>query len=202
MAKDCPEDKWVEDELGWFDSPFRYQYHANDEKDQFPKEICDRCEELDLVRFVTEDLPHYYCDHDWHNNNEVIERKSPQSQKHTRSLGKVCRCLFGLCPNASSCDQAILLLPSSTLYRLEGEITIDTEAKKRTAKAITVMLDPTDILLRRQDYGLHGDALCLMQEDAARFGQHLGGKRIDPKHIDINQVQGWLTKCSKLHPVT
>ena len=210
LVKNCPEE-WLNDELGWFNSPFRNQYHANDKFDNGPQSICKRCHDLDLVGFLTQKMS--WEDRNWQDRTDLLQQNS-RMRRYVRRLGRVdtvvfttechvCRCLFALCPNASNLDQEIVLLPSSVIHRLEGLVKIDIKEKKQAANALSVALIPYETSINSvPDYTSRGDALCLLEEDVAKYGYHFGGRRIDPDHIDFDMIQSWLSNCSKLHPFT
>lgn len=197
----CPL-PWSSDELGWFFSPARKALDFGTPSSTSHEQLCERCRDLDLLRLLHGEIP-------WISSDELEEAArvgSPciQSIGYTGSVEfwqtcPLCRCLFALTPNPSASTQKVLLFPIWTIHRLEGDVVIDTEEKRRYAKCLLVTLDPSSVNITFSDRVHRGDALCILEEDDLDHSKTLGARQIHPYHLSIDMVKEWLSACQRLH---
>lgn len=165
--------------------------------------ICSRCDELDLISILDGFPP-------WHSQDEQSQAVS-QRNESVHCLGKtgitefwadcdVCRCLFALTPNPSSMEQDILLVPDWTLCRVTGEFgaVLDAAEKRQYATCLVVALDPSSHSLPFSIRAHRGDAMCLVADDL-KDGRTLGGRELQRNGVDVNLVNEWIRRCSRLH---
>jgi hypothetical protein len=202
IMNNCPYSQWFS-ELDWFFSPARKSLYFGNDLETAQEELCTRCRDLNILRFLHEEIP-------WSRGGE-LDKVPADGSKYIRSLGKtgsiefwsncsLCRCLFALTPHPSSGTQDVLILPNWSIYRLEGGIAVDTAQKRRYAKCLLVALQPSQISNQLSDRAQRGDALCMIEDDID-YETTLGGRQINPNHLDIDIVQGWLSSCCRLHPI-
>lgn len=204
VVDDCSE-PWPEDDLGWFFSPNRMAIEVPEFSDAINQPLCKRCEDLDLLQFLHQDIP-------WE-SLLGLDDSELRGSGCLRTLGQtgsivfwqdcsLCRCLFAMTPNAESGTQEVLIFPSWTINRLEGGISVNTAEKRRSARCLLVTLCPRAGSLSLADSAQRGDALCVLEDDEFDPNTTLSSRRISSKHIDVEIVRQWLSTCNRLHPMT
>ena len=204
LASDCPNEPIDDSELGWYFSDERKAMRFGDNSTHSSL-LCERCKELKLLSWLKTDPP---IEHD-QELSEMLD--DPRLFRNLGQVGsivlrddcQVCRCLFGLIANPSSLSQHVKLVLSWSMYRLEASILINTDSRRAGAKYIAAILDPTDTGLDVEDLvSTRGDGLSVVATGSSTFGRALGGRRLDPNHVDISSIRRWLSTCEKLHPIT
>lgn len=89
------------------------------------------------------------------------------------------------------------------MQRLTGECNhvMDTEEKRQYAKCLLITLKPSSLKLHFSTIAHRGDALCIVEEDDLVHATTLGGRLIDPRHINTNIIEEWFSSCFRLHGV-
>lgn len=201
---ECPED-WRDSSRHWIFDLDRRNFHSNNEGHLKREKICSRCEEFDIFKFLEQDIP-------W-KTTEELDEIAQSDTKYIYNFGRVgsvrfdgncpvCRCIFALTPTPVNYDQEILIAADWGMKRLEGGVHMDTEEKRNTAKCLLVTLGPLDDENTFSLSASRGDSLAILQKDLSSDGAALGARQINPKEIDYHLIDYWLSKCSRLHPVT
>jgi hypothetical protein len=203
VVDDCSSKIWSP-EFVWFFSPARMAMDFGNASSTLGQEICERCQNLDVLQLLHEDIP-------WQSLRD-LEEAARQGSRLTRGMGftglikfkkdcALCCCLFAMTPNPSSSTQEVLLLPHWTMNRLTGEngADMDREEKRRYAKCLLVALKPSSINLTFSIAVHRGDALCIMEGDDAEHATTLGGRQVNSQSLNFAIIQEWLSTCSHLH---
>ncbi len=203
IVNDCPLPTWAS-ALGWFFSPARMGMKWGDVSSSTQQELCRRCQDLDVLRLLHEEIP-------WKSFRE-FEQAAREGSELIRSLGMtgsiqfkhdcpLCWCLFAMTPNPSSPTQEVLLLPDWTMNRLVGEVypDMDTEEKRQYAKCLLVVLNSSSLHPMLRAFGRCGDALCIMDGDDADYTTTLGGRLVESRTLNTDVIEEWLSTCLRLH---
>ena len=203
IVNDCPLPTWSsEDE--WFFSSARMAMSSIVVSNSSQQELCGRCQELDVLSFLHEDIP-------WKSWND-LDQAAENGSNLIRSIGKtgliqfkdncpLCWCLFAMTPNPSSPTQEVLILPDWTMHRLTGEDEgdMDTEEKRQYAKCLLVALKSSALHGPFSAMAHLGDALCIMEGDDAGYATTLGGRLVDSRSLNTGVIEEWLSTCLRLH---
>lgn len=201
IVNDCPLPTWSP-ECDWFFSPARMGMRFADVSSSSQQELCKRCQELDMLSLLHEEIP-------WKSPQD-LDQAAREGSNLIRSLGMtgsiqfkhdcpLCCCLFAMTPNPTSPAQEILIFPDWTMSRLSGDggTNMDTEEKLQYAKCLLVALRPSQ--LDSAIWGHPGDALCVMEGDDADYATTLGGRLVESHSLNTGQVEEWLSTCLRLH---
>ena len=201
-ASQCHTEE-VEYELDWYNSEAREALRFDDADSV--SDLCLRCQDLDLPTWLLEPLP-IQSDQDL--------RHMISDERIFRNLGSVesivlrddctlCRCIFAMTANACSLNQEVKLVKSSSTYRLEAGILLDTPQKRANSQYVSVILDPTETGLYVDDLvSTRGDGLCAIAADSSQTSMRLSAREIDTQRIDMQVIRQWLSTCERLHPFT
>ena len=205
IASNCPSHRWPSNEFTWFFSEERRRIDCGSPSEISRRELCKRCEDLDILQLLQEELP-------WKSASALNEAARAGTDKF-QSLGKtgsiefwndctLCLCLFALTPNPSSPNQDVLILPDWTMNRVAGETPTvnDLEGWHRFSKCLLITLSDSLGSMEFNTRVHRGDALCVVDEDDPN--QSLAGRFISPGHLRIEMVKGWLSSCDELHSAT
>ena len=175
-----------------------------DESSSTQQEFCRRCQDLDVLRLLHEEIP-------WKSLKD-LELAVRKGSDPIRSLGMtgsiqfkhdcpLCWCLFAMTPNPSSPTQEILIFPDWTMNRVVGEDypDMDTEEECQYAKCLLVVLTPSSVHPTVSAHGRCGDALCIMEGDDADYTTTLGGRLVDSRTLNTDVIEQWLSTCLRLH---
>lgn len=199
-ASECTLD-WPSDPFAWFFSDNRRTLAGL--MTQSSTDICQRCEDLDLLSLLRADIP-------WRSPQDLTQA---QRDGHAliRCIGKagsieyratcsVCVCLFGMTPTPSSTTDDILLYPDWTWNRLAGEngTELDSIDKQHYAKCLLIALEPDFTNISFYIRGHRGDALAIVEQQLPQE-QTLGGKIIRSDGFNVEQCSAWLQTCHDLH---
>ena len=204
IVNDCPLPTWSP-ELEWFYSSARKSMKFADVSSSTQQELCRRCQDLDVLSFLHEDIP-------W-KSSDALNQAAQKGNNLIRSIGTtgsiqfkydcpLCCCLFAMTPNPSSPAQEVLILPDWTMNRLIGDdaIEIDMEGKLQYARCLLITLRPSKLPTANLSLMAHGgDALCIMEGDDAGYATTLGGRLIDSHSLHTGVVEEWLSTCLRLH---
>jgi hypothetical protein len=198
VAERCLFPYWAQDPFGWF---FSKERKSMDFHGPYPQKLCQRCENLNLLQLLSENLP-------WKSTSE-LNSLAAKGAGAFRSLGKtgstefwdncsLCRCLFAMTPSPSSPSQDVLIVPDWTMNRVTGETdTVKTMDRwHEFSKCLLVTLDSESGNLGFSTKAHRGDALCVIEENNPRYS--LGGRVISPD-LNIHIINHWLSSCSKYH---
>jgi hypothetical protein len=141
---DCFTKHWPRDAFAWFFSEERRNLDFQ-ELSRSLNQLCKRCEDLDVLQLLQEDLP-------WKTTAELNKLAAKGTEKF-RSIGKtgsvefrndyaLCMCLFALTPSPSSSTQDVLLLTDWSMNRVAGETptVTDLEGWSQFPKCLLVAL--------------------------------------------------------------
>ena len=201
IVNDCPLPTWSS-EYAWFFSAERMDMKWTDISSSSQQKICRRCQELDILSLLHEEIP-------WKSSQD-LKQAAQEGSNLMRSLGMTgsiqfkhdcpfCRCIFAMTPNPTSAAQEILIFPDWTINRLSGNggTDMDTEETLQYAKCLLVALRPSQ--LESAIWGHAGDALCIMEADDADYATTLGGRLIESHSLNTDVVEEWLSTCLQLH---
>ena len=203
IVDDCPLPNWADDEFDWFFSPQRMGMKFSDVSSSSQQELCRRCQDLDVLSLLQEDIP-------WKSSDDIEEAANNES-KLIRSIGKtgsiqfkdncpLCWCLFAMTPNPESPAQEVLILPDLTMRRLIADVRQDmaTEEKRPYAKCLLVALKPSTYpwLVGAAHFG---DALCIMEGDNPDYATNLSARLIESCSLNTGVIKEWLSTCLRLH---
>ena len=201
IVNDCPLPNWADDEFDWFFSPQRMGMKFSDVSSSSKQELCRRCQELDVLSLLQEDIP-------WKSSVD-LEQAADNESKWIRSLGKtgsiqfkdncpLCWCLFAMTPNPSSPTQEMLIFPDWTMRRLSEDQDVATEEKRPYANCLLVALKPyPHIGLAAAAH--RGDALGIMEGDNADCVINLGARLVESCSLNTGVIKEWLSTCLRLH---
>jgi hypothetical protein len=201
-ASNCPSTHWPRDEFGWVLSEGRRLYRCETGPAGSDKELCKRCQDLNILQLLKEDLS-------WETTAD-LNKLAAQGTDKFQTIGKsgtikfwdtcpLCICLFAMTPSPCSATQDVLLIPDWSMNRLAGETpTVKVlEGWSQFPKCLLVALSQNSLSLEFNTRMHRGDALCVVEEDDA--DHVLGGRLISPDHIQIDIIKDWLSSCDKLH---
>ena len=168
------------------------------------QELCRRCQELDVLSLLHEDIP-------W-KSSEDLDQAAEDGSNLIRSIGMtgsiqfkdncpLCWCLFAMTPNPSSPAQEVLIFPDLTMNRLTGEdgTLTDTEGTRQYANCLLVVLRPSSSNVNLSVLAQRGDALCIMEGDNADYATTLGGRLVESRSFNRGVIEEWLLTCLRLH---
>ena len=203
IVNDCPLPTWSP-ELEWFYSSARKSMRFADVASSSQQELCRRCEDLDVLNFLHEDIP-------W-KSADGLNQAAREGNNLIRSIGTtgsiqfrydcpLCWCLFAMTPNPSSPVQEVLILPDRTMNRLSGDGGIDmmTEDKLQNARCLLIALRPSQGTTAFSILAHDGDALCIMEGDDADYATTLGGRVVESCSLNTGVIKEWLSTCLRLH---
>ena len=203
IVNDCPLPTWAPT-FDWFFSPTRMAMSFRDVSSSAQRELCRRCQDLDVLGLLHEEIP-------WRTSVDLDEAAQKGSNL-IRSLGKtgsirfkldcpLCCCLFAMTPNPRSPAQEVLILPDWTRNRLIGERgpVMDTEEGLQHAKCLLVTLKRTSTDPPLSNLVFCGDALCIMGGDDADYATTLGGRLVESRRLNTGVIEDWLSTCLRLH---
>ena len=184
--------------------PSTYGMKFGDVSSSTQQELCRRCQELDVLSLLHEDIPwksFQDLNQAAHNGSNLIRSIGRTGSIQFKQDCHLCWCLFAMTPNPSSQMQEVLILPHWTMNRLTGEngANMDTEEKRQYVKCLLVALKPSSLHLTFSILAHRGDALCIMEGDDADYATTLGGRLVESRSLNTEVIEEWLSTCLRLH---
>jgi hypothetical protein len=173
--------------------------------------LCPRCESIDMLRKFNTYLPYSYQDYKDTQVQYLTERRiedffslGPADSVVFRTDCSLCRLLFATAPRSPPNKQQLLIVPAWTLHHFERDLDVPWSVGRNYAICLYVGIKQ----LSSSSYFSHLtypseslDAICL-DEDDYRDERTLCGRTVDVKSLDVDVIQGWLTRCQNFHKST
>ena len=168
------------------------------------QELCKRCQDLDVLGLLHEDMPWeslQHLDQAVRNGSDLVRSIGTTGSIQFEKDCPLCCCLFAMTPHPNSPAQEVLILPHWTMNRLTGEngANMDTNEKRQYAKCLLVALKPNSLNLTFSITAHRGDALCILEGDDADYATTLGGRLVESHSLNTGIIEEWLSACSRLH---
>ena len=168
------------------------------------QELCRRCQDLDVLSLLHEDIP-------WKSADD-LNQAAQEGSNLIRSLGMtgsiqfkhncpLCCCLFAMTPNPISAAQETLIFHDWTINRLSGNngTDLDTVETLQYAKCLLVALKPSSVVGTFSILAHNSDALCIMEGDDADYATTMGGRLVESCSFNTRVIKEWLSTCLRLH---